>query len=308
MVPPGSDAAVFLVREAGKILAATTDCNGLFCSLDPREGARLAVAEAARNLTCSGASLLAVTDNLNFGNPYKPENFWQLRESIEGLAEACAAFGTPVTGGNVSLYNESPAGAVDPTPTVGMVGIIERERDVTTQNFKAEGDVILLVGGEGAELGASHYMKVIHDRKEGLPPRLDIEREIALQQGVLALIRSNLVSSAHDCSEGGLAVALAECCISGRQKIGAAIDFGTTSLRADQLLFNESASRVIISVTKANASAACALLQWRGITVRRIGAVGGKELSIATGGARFSWPVTELHCTWYSAIHDLMSA
>ena len=128
MVKPGSDAAVFYIREANKILAATTDCNSLYCALDPREGGRIAVAEAARNLTCSGASPLAVTDNLNFGNPYKPENFWQLREAVEGMAEACRAFGTPVTGGNVSLYNESPAGVVDPTPTVAMVGLIDEEK------------------------------------------------------------------------------------------------------------------------------------------------------------------------------------
>ena len=146
LVRPGSDAAVFFVRYANKILAATTDCNSLYCALDPREGGKIAVAEAARNLTCSGARPLAVTDNLNFGNPYKPENFWQLREAVEGIAEACRAFGTPVTGGNVSLYNESPAGVVDPTPTIGMVGLIDKEEHITTQWFKNEGDAIILVG------------------------------------------------------------------------------------------------------------------------------------------------------------------
>ena len=143
---PGSDAAVFFVRYANKILAATTDCNSLYCALDPREGGKIAVAEAARNLTCSGARPLAVTDCLNFGNPYKPENFWQLREAVEGVAEACRAFGTPVTGGNVSLYNESPLGVVDPTPTIAMVGLIDDEKHITTQWFKDEGDVIILVG------------------------------------------------------------------------------------------------------------------------------------------------------------------
>ncbi len=141
VVRPGSDAAVFHVRAANKFLAATTDCNSLYCALDPREGGRIAVAEAARNLTCSGAVPLAVTDNLNFGNPYKPENFWQLRECVEGVAETCRAFGTPVIGGNVSLYNESPAGVVDPTPTVAMVGLIAEERHITTQFFKKVGDV-----------------------------------------------------------------------------------------------------------------------------------------------------------------------
>src|SRR3982075_677297 len=146
LVKPGSDASVFFVRYANKILAATTDCNSLYCRLDPREGGKAAVAEAARNLTCAGANPLAVTDNLNFGNPYKPENFWQLRAAVEGIAEACRAFGTPVTGGNVSLYNESPIGVVDPTPTIGMVGLIDKEEHITTQWFKNEGDTIILVG------------------------------------------------------------------------------------------------------------------------------------------------------------------
>src|SRR4029450_7402185 len=146
LVKPGSDAAVFLVRYANKILAATTDCNSLYCALDPRQGGKIAVVEASRNLTCSGARPLAVTDNLNFGNPYKPENFWQLREAVEGIAEACRAFGTPVTGGNVSLYNESPAGVVDPTPTIGMVGLIDKEEHITTQWFKNDGEAIILVG------------------------------------------------------------------------------------------------------------------------------------------------------------------
>src|SRR5206468_8481793 len=146
VVKPGSDAAVFVVRYANKILAATTDCNSLYCALDPRQGGKIAVAEAARNLTCSGARPLAVTDCLNFGNPYKSENFWQLREAVEGIAEACRAFRTPVTGGNVSLYNESPAGVVDPTPTIAMVGLIDTEKHITTQWFKNEGDMIILVG------------------------------------------------------------------------------------------------------------------------------------------------------------------
>src|SRR5437764_3598499 len=211
VVKPGSDAAVFYLREANKILAATTDCNSLYCALDPREGGRIAVAEAARNLTCAGAQPLAITDNLNFGNPYKPENFWQLREAVEGVAEACRALGTPVTGGNVSLYNESPAGAVDPTPTVAMVGLVEDERHITTQWFKNAGDAIVLVGEIGRGLGASRFVKVCHGRKIGPVPKLDLKREIAVQNATRDLIRAGLVKSAHDCSEGGLPVALAEC-------------------------------------------------------------------------------------------------
>src|SRR5213596_2536377 len=171
LVKPGSDAAVFFVRYANKILAATTDCNSLYCALDPREGGKIAVAEAARNLTCSGARPLAVTDCLNFGNPYKPETFWQLCEAVEGVAEACRAFGTPVTGGNVSLYNESPAGIVDPTPAIGMVGLVDDEKHITTQWFKEACDVIILVGTVAAVydrrsknelLGGSRYLKVCH--------------------------------------------------------------------------------------------------------------------------------------------------
>src|SRR5881409_20349 len=190
IVKPGSDAAVFFVRYANKILAATTDCNSLYCALDPREGGKIAVAEAARNLTCSGARPLAVTDCLNFGNPYKPQNFWQLREAVEGVAEACRVFGTPVTGGNVSLYNESPLGVVDPTPTVAMVGLIDKEEHITTQWFKDEGDAIILVGSvarvgdAGAKntdpiynLGGSRYLKVCCGLKIGPAPHIELAHE-----------------------------------------------------------------------------------------------------------------------------------
>ncbi len=305
LVAPGSDAAVFLIRETGKILAATTDCNALYCALDPREGARIAVAEAARNLTCSGAVPLAVTDNLNFGNPHKPENFWQLRECVEGLAEGCRAFHTPVTGGNVSLYNESPAGAIDPTPTVGMVGLIADERHITTAHFKQAGDVIVLVGDLGHELGASHFLKVVHGRKEGRVPRMDFEKERAVQDAVRALIGSRLVKSAHDCSEGGLAVALAESCIGGPALLGAVIKL--THQSATVALFNESQSRIVLSVSATNAAAVLSLLEWRGVPARRLGVVGGAELKIAVDGAAVSWSVAEMHAAWHQAIGRAMA-
>ena len=306
MVAPGSDAAVFLVREANKILAATSDCNALYCSLQPREGARIAIAEAARNLACSGAVPLAVTDNLNFGNPHKPENFWQLRECVEGLAEGCRAFGTPVTGGNVSLYNESPAGAIDPTPTVGMVGLIADASHVTTSHFKTAGDAILLVGHPGDALGASHYLKVIHGRKEGRVPALDFTHEKAVQEAVRALIVAGLVRSAHDCSEGGLAVALAESCIAGPALLGATIDLGGTGGRLDQALFNEAQSRIVISVAAAQSAEVLAQLRARGVPVQPLGAVGGTTLEIGVDGAQVSWPVAELHDAWHGAIARAM--
>jgi phosphoribosylformylglycinamidine synthase subunit PurL len=298
VVPPGSDAAVFHVRAANKFLAATSDCNSLYCALDPREGGRIAVAEAARNLACSGAQPLAVTDNLNFGNPYKPQNFWQLRECVEGVAETCRAFGTPVIGGNVSLYNESPAGVVDPTPTVAMVGLIAEEAHITTQFFKRAGDLILLVGPIGEELGASRFLKVCHGRKAGLPPRLDVQLELSVQNAVRELIRAGLVQSAHDCSEGGIAAALAESCFNPEQQLGAEVQINAGATRADQLLFNEAQSRIIISVSPENADAALDRLKSAGVPHLHIGAVGGEHLRIND----LQWPIADLYDLWFHAI------
>jgi len=328
LVKPGSDAAVFLVRYADKILAATTDCNPLYCALDPREGGKIAVAEAARNLTCSGARPLAVTDNLNFGNPYKPENFWQLREAVEGIAEACRAFGTPVTGGNVSLYNESPAGVVDPTPTIGMVGLIDKEEHITTQWFKNEGDVIILVGaiastvaagadrGDektghdkesevsafGYSLGGSRYLKVCHGLKVGPPPCVDLAYEIKIQNAVRALIREGVVKSAHDCSEGGLAVSLAECCFHPEKLFGVEIDFKAGDTAAITLLFNESQSRIVLSVGPENLQKTISMLQDRQIPFQQLGTVGGDQLRIRVGNEEFFWPVSDLYDDWWNAI------
>ena len=308
VVSPGSDAAVFHVREADKFLAATSDCNATFCRIQPRQGAMMAVAEAARNLVCSGARPLAVTDNLNFGNPNKPENFWQLRESVEGLAEACRAFNTPVTGGNVSLYNESPAGVIDPTPTVGMVGIIEKETHITRQYFRDAGDVILLLGSMGGGLGGSQYLLQLHGKKEGPLPRFDLPSEIAVQESLLSLIQAGLVKSAHDCSEGGIAATLAECCITGTTPIGAAVALGTRNRerRDDDLLFSESPSRIVLTVAAENAAAALLLLQRGGVEARKLGIVGGDELVIQTDAARYAWKMSDLHAAWSETIPALM--
>jgi phosphoribosylformylglycinamidine synthase len=332
VVKPGSDAAVFYIREANKILAATTDCNSLYCALDPREGGRIAVAEAARNLTCSGARPLAVTDNLNFGNPYKAENFWQLREAVEGIAEACRAFGTPVVGGNVSLYNESPAGVVDPTPTVAMVGLIDDEKHITTQWFKNEGDAIILIGetrsvaskdpddtevvrpapanDRGYTLGGSRFLKVCFGKKVGPVPKLDLELELSVQNMVRDLIRLGLVRSAHDCSEGGLAVALAECCFNPDRLFGAEINFenracaGDTpaSTDATTLLFNEAQSRVIISCEPKNTAQVLSELKSKNVPHAQIGSVITDSLRATVNGENLSWRVAELHDLWWNSI------
>jgi phosphoribosylformylglycinamidine synthase II len=309
-VKPGSDAAVFYVHEADKILAASTDCNALYCRQDPREGARIAVAECCRNLACSGAVPLALTDNLNFGNPHKPENFLQLREAVEGMAEACRVFGTPVTGGNVSLYNESPVAAIDPTPTVGVVGIIADAKHITTSAFKNAGDIILLLGELGDEMGASHYLKVVHGLKAGPPPRLDYATELALHDALRDLIRAGLVQSAHDCSEGGLAVTLAESCVAADPApLGATINLGSINLRADIALFNESQSRVVISVSPQNLDATLSALSKWNVPALRIGEVThGDALEISVDGQAHSWPLATLNEAWAHTIGRLMSA
>jgi len=305
-VKPGSDAAVFHIKYANKILAATTDCNSLYCALNPREGAKIAVAEAARNLTCSGARLLAVTDNLNFGNPYKPENFWQLREAVEGMTQACRAFGTPVVGGNVSLYNESPAGVVDPTPTVGMVGLIDDERHITTQWFNKSGDAIILVAPmeetEPAHLGGSRFLKVCRGLKQGPVPRLVLEQEISVQNAVRDLIRAGIVKSAHDCSEGGLAVALAECCFNPNGSLGADVICGASQSEAAPTLFGEAQSRIIISVAPEVAEEAAKKLRSAGVSASLIGNVGEDALSVRVNDETFRWPVSDLHDDWWNAI------
>ena len=310
VVLPGSDAAVFLIREAGKFVAATSDCNAIYCSLDPRNGARIAIAEAARNLACSGATPLAVTDNLNFGNPHNPENFWQLVECVEGLAEGCRAFNTPVTGGNVSLYNQSPAGPIDPTPTVGMVGLIEDERHITTSHFKNAGDAVLLIGelvdaNADSGLGGSHFVKVLHGKKAGSVPTIDFSTELATHDALRALIKAGLVKSAHDCSEGGLAVALAESCLSNREEpVGATIVLAAGP--ADVLLFGEAQGRIVL--TTSDADAVIALLETPGIPVRRLGTVGGAELKITIGPDVLAWPLAELHDSWFHSIARAMES
>ncbi|UQD50899.1 phosphoribosylformylglycinamidine synthase subunit PurL [Bacillus methanolicus] len=251
VVTPGSDAAVVRIRGTKKALAMTTDCNSRYLYLDPETGGKIAVAEAARNIICSGAEPLAITDCLNFGNPEKPEIFWQLEKAVDGMSDACRKLGTPVIGGNVSLYNETSGAAVYPTPVVGMVGLVEDLKHVTTQSFKEAGDLIYLVGETKDEFGGSELQKLSYGRIFGKAPELDLETEKIRQQQILNAIRAGLVASAHDIAEGGFAVALAESL------------FGTAGLGADvkisgnitSALFSETQSRFLLSVKKENKEA-----------------------------------------------------
>lgn len=303
-VRPGSDAAVVTVHGTRKALAMTTDCNGRFVYLDPEVGGRIAVSEAARNIVCSGAEPLAITDNLNFGSPEKPDIFWQMERAVDGMAEACRVLDTPVIGGNVSLYNENAKGAIYPTPVVGMIGLVHDTDHITTQDFKSAGDVVFLLGETKAELGGSEFQAVVHGVVEGRPPQLDLEVEKKLLGAVLEAIQGGLVRSAHDLSEGGLAVALAESCISGG--IGAKVDIAS-ELRPDFALFSESQSRILLSASPEKAEALEKLLAERGVPAARIGVVEGSELSIAVNGTEvLSKPVEQLKRVWEDVIPCLM--
>ncbi|HEY1490692.1 MAG TPA: phosphoribosylformylglycinamidine synthase subunit PurL [Verrucomicrobiae bacterium] len=338
VVCPGSDAAVIRIKAdslpessnnlgstesrptfSEKLVAMSVDCNGVYVYLDPYEGGKTAVAEACRNLACSGAVPLGATDNLNMANPHKPELFWQMKESVRGLAEGCRAFNAPVTGGNCSLYNQSPNGPIDPTPTVAVVGIVEKPEHVTTQWFKDEGDAIILLG-EPVDtsdplqgLGGSAYLQVIHGKKTGSPPRCNLDKEKDLHLGLRALIHSGVIKSAHDCSDGGLAVALAESCISqliARETprlIGAQMDVAPIKdVRLDALLFGETQSRVVISVAPLNAGKVLAQAKILGVPAAVIGKVGGTALQVKVGDQNFSANVADLHDNWWNSIARAM--
>ncbi|MBB6670170.1 phosphoribosylformylglycinamidine synthase subunit PurL [Cohnella nanjingensis] len=299
-VVPGSDAAVVTIRGTRKALAMTTDCNGRYVYLDPEVGGRIAVAEAARNIVCSGGEPLAITDNLNFGSPEKPEVFWQMEKSVDGMAEACRFLETPVIGGNVSLYNENAKGAIYPTPVVGMVGLIADIDHITTQEFKAEGDVIFLLGETKAEIGGSEFQYAVHGLTEGRPPEIDLATEKALHGAVLGAIRQGLVASAHDLSEGGLAAAVAEATF-GRG-LGAKIDFAT-NLRPDLALFSESQSRILLSAKPRHAEELAAWLSEQGVPAQQLGTVGGDRLAIAVNGhTAIEASVNEFRQEWKEAI------
>ena len=306
IVGAGSDAAIIKVKGTKKALAISVDCNGRNCYLNPYNGAMMNVAEAARNIVCAGGRPLAITDGLNFGNPMKPENYWQFTKCIEGMSEACAALDTPVISGNVSFYNENPKGPIDPSPMVGMVGIIDDVNKHVTQDFKNEGDVIVLLGENRADLSGSEYLYIIHSQKKG-NPQIDIKKEKDLHQAVLSAIDLYIINSAHDCSEGGLAVTLAESAISNsKNMLGADIkldNLKTGDARRDEILFGEVPSRIIVSVSKDNLDTLEEIAKQHSVACQVIGNVDKDRFLVSDGADTvIDLPLAKLSSTWREAI------
>lgn len=304
LVGPGSDAAVVRLRDTNRAIALCIDGNGRHVALDPRNGGRAAVCEAARNVACSGARPKAITNNLNFGNPKKPEVYYQLREAVAGIGEACTILETPVTGGNVSLYNENPLGAIHPTPTIGMVGLVESLEHVTPSVFQAVGDAIVLLGEPTDELGASEYLLAIHGQTIGAPPVCDPHKERALIDALLEAIVAGHVVSAHDCSDGGLAVTLAECAIANRKnQLGFSVDLSKwPALSSRALLFGEAHGRVVISTS--DVARVIAIAERYGVPACEIGTVSAAENGAAFKLARstFNAPLAWLSRAFHNAI------
>ncbi len=307
LVGPGpSDAAVVRIKGTNKGLAVKTDCNARYVYLNPRQGGRIAVAEAARNVVCAGGKPLAITNCLNFGNPYKPDVYWVFKEAVGGMGDACRTFNTPVTGGNVSFYNENPEGAVFPTPTIGMLGLVENVKDhVTTMPFKNDGDAIYLLSPAGwthqDDLGGSEYLAHLHGITAGNAPHFHLDEEKAVQDAMLSLIRRGAVKSAHDISDGGLAVCLAECAIYA-DGLGADFDLGSSDTRLDSLLFGEAQSRIVFT------SAAGADVAADGVRVTRIGTVTSGQFSMRVNGERIiDVPVDRLSAPYNSTIPSYMA-
>jgi phosphoribosylformylglycinamidine synthase len=274
---PGGDAGVLRVKETGAGLALSCDCNGRYTYLDPYVGTQVALAESARNVACTGATPVAITNCLNFGNPEKPGIFWQFVQSVDGLAEGCRQLNTPVVGGNVSFYNESFGEAIFPTPVIGMLGLLEDVDDRMVSAFASEGDKVLLLGDTADELGGSEYLKVIHDKIAGASPAIDWPAEKALIECLTDAASAHLLISAHDLSEGGLAVALAESCLQGG--IGAAVEI-PAELAPVTTLFSETQARALVSVAPDKLDEFTAMTRQKGVPVHALGTVGGDSLSV----------------------------
>jgi phosphoribosylformylglycinamidine synthase subunit PurL len=301
VVAPGADAAVVRVKGTDKGLALTVDGNSRYCYLDPYVGGALAVAEAARNLSCVGARPIGLTDCLNFGSPENAGVMWQFARVIQGMRDACIALKIPVVSGNVSFYNETDGVPIYPTPTIGMVGLLPEVERVVTPWFKAAGDIVVLLGRTREELGGSEYLKVIHHVVKGTPPWIDLKLEHAIQNCCVDAIDRGIVRSAHDISDGGLAVALAECCMSGPDKpLGVRIEM-REMIRGDALLFSESQSRIIVSLQEKDLGQLQEIASGHGVPLQVIGAVGGSRLSIHP---ILQLPIDELRSIWSSALSD----
>lgn len=314
-VPPGGDAGVVRVPGTKLGLAMTVDCNARLVALDPYEGGKAVVAEAARNIACAGAVPIGITDCLNFGSPERPEVFFQFREACRGIGDACRAFETPVTGGNVSFYNENPHGAIDPTPTVGMVGLLPDVRRVVRSHFAAPGHRILLLGRTAGALGGSAYWSEVRGLVAGEVPRVDLDAERRLQQLLAAAAAEGLLASAHDCAEGGLAVALAECAIGGPYAdapLGAMVDLSTYAPELDPipLLYGEDGARVVVSCPAEQEDRLMALAEARRVPIHCTGTVGAAhgELAVVTVHGRFTWDTRRLRSTYVSAIPRRMES
>jgi len=281
VVVPGSDSAVIRIKGTNKGIAMTADCNSRYCFSDPYTGGAIAVAEAARNIVCAGGEPVGLTDCLNFGNPEKPEIMWQFQQAIEGISAVCRKFNIPVISGNVSFYNETNDLSIYPTPIIGMAGIIEDISKCMTQYFKNDGDVLILLGNNSEEIGQSEYLREIHYKIRGVPPHLDLVLEKKVQDLCLYGIKQGIIKSAHDTSEGGLTIALAECCMRSEDKgnVGASIDL-SDDIRPDALLFGETQSRIIITVTPENVKALEDAAKTMNTPVKVIGKVGGERLVI----------------------------
>jgi phosphoribosylformylglycinamidine synthase len=313
---PGADAAVVRIKETRRALAMTLDGNGRYCAANPREGAKLIVAEAARNVVCVGAKPLAITNCLNFASPERPEVMWSFSEVVAGMAEACRAFNTPVVSGNVSFYNETEGRGIPPTPVIGMVGLIEDVRRALQPGFKSEGDVIALLGVTNDDLSISEFAAAVLQLgteemiAKGTAPVLDLERELAVQSVCLEAVEEDLLESAHDCSDGGLAVALAESCFSTllRPRIGAQIDLDSP-LPFSSALFSESPSRIIVSFGPTMLAEISKLAKRHNCPFRVVGYVGGNRLQIKINGAEaINHTVDELEGIWRDALPQKLAA
>ena len=297
VVAPGADAAVVRIKGTSRGLALTVDCNGRYCYLDPRAGGMAAVVEAARNLACVGATPLGLTDCLNFGNPEREDVMWQFSQAILGMREACLALEIPVVSGNVSFYNETEGVSIHPTPTVAMVGLLEDVGRIATPWFKEEGDLVVLLGSDRGELGGSEYLKAVHEQVAGKPPEVDLAMERGVQRTCREAVETGLLSSAHDVSEGGLAVALAEACF-GEPGIGAVIEIESAG-RPDAFLFGESHSRIVVSLKEKDYGRLQHLASREGVPATVIGRVGGSRLVI---GDLVRAPVERLRNLWSTAL------